>query len=329
VHSAPKIAARSLAFGVLLVVMAARCTRGDAVRGLDGDVLRSAAEIVIDDASDGALPLAEPRAVLAGSGDRTIVLDAVPPFLRVYDHAGALVGAAALKGSGPGELSRPGFGAVRGDTLWIADFGTGRAVFWTLDGPDELGREDLPTGVVAFVTGCGDRLLAVYRGRTETVSRYGILALESEGWGDRSGLSGGTGEFTPTWPDFRAVATDNGIYLYDWFNSRIQSLACDGSVRAEVDVAYPPEWKLSPKPSGMALVREHVVLFFTDRPDRSDDHTRIAVWTPGAEGVAQRTVPGDWRLHGTHGQRVWLVDNRRIPTVLGVPVDEFLQWLKL
>lgn len=63
-----------------------------------------------------------------------VVLDFVPPFVKVFDRTGNLRAAFLQKGEGPGEARRPGALAVSGDSLvLVADPGRGVLVF-DLDG---------------------------------------------------------------------------------------------------------------------------------------------------------------------------------------------------
>ncbi|HKP75400.1 MAG TPA: hypothetical protein VJT67_07630 [Longimicrobiaceae bacterium] len=84
-----------------------------------------------------------------------VVLDAVPPFVKVFDRQGHLRAAFARKGAGPGEVEAPSALAASGDTaILVADARGGLSVF-DLDG--RLKWRSRPLGIVplALAPGCG------------------------------------------------------------------------------------------------------------------------------------------------------------------------------
>lgn len=59
-----------------------------------------------------------------------VVLDAAPPYVKVYDHDGGLHAAFVRKGGGPGEIEAPAALATSGDTaILVADARGGLSVF--------------------------------------------------------------------------------------------------------------------------------------------------------------------------------------------------------
>lgn len=55
----------------------------------------------------GHPPFAEITSIVKLEGGRVLILDAVDPFIHLYDSNGELIGTAARNGKGPGELLAP------------------------------------------------------------------------------------------------------------------------------------------------------------------------------------------------------------------------------
>jgi hypothetical protein len=82
-----------------------------------------------------------------------VVLDAAPPFVKVFDHGGGLHAAFVRKGAGPGELEAPAALATSGDTaILVADAKGGLSVF-DLEG--RLKRHTRPLGIVPLAAAAG------------------------------------------------------------------------------------------------------------------------------------------------------------------------------
>jgi hypothetical protein len=319
----PKVTCRT---DLLLLVWA--CAACGDVPPVDLPPPTGLSRLLIEEDQQGPDPLADVRGIQVLSPDSMIVLDAAPPFIRLISSAGGLVTALGRRGGGPGELERPALIQIHAENLFIVDFGMGMMAVWNTRTLQEDARVPVPQNTLALATGCGNRLLAVYRGPGDGAeTRYGIAARSGDEWEDLSDLGRREINFAPTWPDFRVLADDEGVVVFDWFNSRLQQIDCSGQQRGSVPVPYPEEWRLSPKPTGMARVHGHVVLFFSDRPARVEDRTEVAVWAPGDPEVTIRRVAGDWRLHGNQQGFIWVVDSRTAPAIMAILEEDFWRWL--
>lgn len=106
---------------------------------------------------------------LSESGSHVVVLDVVPPFVKVFDRSGGLRAAFLGRGGGPEEARSPTALATAGDSLILVGDGRRLAVFG-FDGRLRGQLSGLPFFPIAATEGCdGDWLL--YGPRRETGSR--------------------------------------------------------------------------------------------------------------------------------------------------------------
>lgn len=82
-----------------------------------------------------------------------VVLDAAPPYVKVFGHDGRFQAAFARKGGGPGELRAPAALATSGDTaILVADARGGLSVF---DLTGKLKQHARPLGIVPLAAAAG------------------------------------------------------------------------------------------------------------------------------------------------------------------------------
>ena len=104
-------------------------------------------------------------ASLTPDGQRVVVLDAAPPFLRFFDRQGSLVGTAVPEGDGPGESRRPHAIAVRDSTVLV--LGAGRVTIVNFDGREIARSTELGFFPMAAARGCGADWTLLGPGPTE------------------------------------------------------------------------------------------------------------------------------------------------------------------
>lgn len=285
-----------------------------------------------------SVPLSDVRSISIAESGRVFVLDAYDPFIRVYDSEGTLLGATAEDGDGPGELRRPWTAVLSGEDYLVKD--APNIVGFSVPGLDEVDRFSTTPSSVALLRACGDRLISVYEGRDPKLVEegsgssgdeqklYGLRSWEGEAWVDISGLAPMASPFTPTYPDFRGATLGDTVVVYDWAESELALISCTGPEAGRVSVPYPEDWTITPKPTGIATVDGEVVLFYSDRPNRTENVTFVARWNPAEEAIQRWSLSGDWRLHGLQDGKLWIVDATLEPIIYGVPSGGFWRWLE-
>ncbi len=111
----------------------------------------------VDPGSEAEAFLRIQDAQFTPDGRSIVVLDASPPFVRVFNRDGSLETAFVPRGGGPGEAEFPGALAVSSDRLLLLELG--RASLLTLEGAliEDRAISFWPT---AAARGCGDDFLA-------------------------------------------------------------------------------------------------------------------------------------------------------------------------
>lgn len=307
------------------------------------ELVRSSAAVTIDgEAGD----LGQVLEVIAVTPDTILIVDAFPPFLRLFNRRGEGVGAALGEGGGPDQIAAPGFAAVRGDTLAMLAADNSLVLYWDLRAMREISRDRLEAGdvvnAVELVSAC-DGLAIVYRGRTPgsepgtalrmADARYGVRVRspgETGGWTDVSDLVRMGRVFTPNWSEFRAIGTEGGVLLFDWFAGSVQTISCTGAPTEELAIeASATSLRFPVRAQGLALPEGSVVVAARPRDVRSDPATLLFLAT-APPGMPHRALAlsGEWNLHDESAGMVWLVRNEAHPTVFGVPANALIDILR-
>ena len=139
------------AAAALLLVGAGACVRdsGAAVLGARDDRV-----VTVQATGRGEIAFVVAARMTEGAR-HVVVLDAAPPYVKVFGRDGRLAAAFARKGAGPGELQAPAALATSGDTaILVADAKGGLSVF---DLSGRLKEHTRPLGIVplAAAAGCG------------------------------------------------------------------------------------------------------------------------------------------------------------------------------
>ena len=109
----------------MLVVMLSGCARGGEVRFARPEERL----LTIQPSGPGEIAFVVAARMTEGAR-HVVVLDAAPPFVKVFDRNGRLRAAFARKGSGPGEIEAPAALATSGDTaILVADAKGGVSLF--------------------------------------------------------------------------------------------------------------------------------------------------------------------------------------------------------
>jgi hypothetical protein len=94
-----------------------------------------------------------------GNGERVVVLDYTPPYVKVFRRDGTLDTAFLAHGGGPLEMRDPAALAIAGDSLILVADGSRRVAVFTMDGQLRgEGRTEYP--VLAAASGCDGEWLA-------------------------------------------------------------------------------------------------------------------------------------------------------------------------
>lgn len=106
--------------------------------GAQGDSRPTFAELAaVTTSKDSASPSGGQLGMIASAkfvGHYIVVLDVMPPFLKLFDSSGTFIKSFANKGGGPGEMENPVAMTARGDTaITVATYG-GRFLTWNLGG---------------------------------------------------------------------------------------------------------------------------------------------------------------------------------------------------
>jgi len=127
---------------------------GGCVRDSGAAVLGARDDRVVTVRSTGRGEIAFVVAARMTEGARhVVVLDAAPPYVKVFGHDGRLQAAFVRKGGGPGELEAPAALATSGDTaILVADAKGGLSVF---DLAGRLKQHTRPLGIVPLAAAAG------------------------------------------------------------------------------------------------------------------------------------------------------------------------------
>lgn len=309
----------------------------------DPDRFAAAADIIIGTEDGGEYPITEVQGVWQTAEGAVVVMDAATPFLHYYDSDGELEWTGAREGGGPNEFDRPGRAASDGATLMVENWGTRDLVEWDLALREEHSRsENRGRNSLALTYACGGSLINVFEAVADTAQpiwpevrsiKHGektpaLRKLGSDGWESISKRPQTGFPLTPSWPDARAVPFDDAVAWFDSFGITIYLLACRGGVPDSLTFSPPAHFLEigGVRTTGISVVDDVVTVFYRPRDIRSDPPTQFFWWRPGTGATGRGTLPGDWRLHPESAGRVWVVDNRLYPQVLGIPSG---QWLGL
>jgi hypothetical protein len=301
---------------------------------IDAQALRSAAVFMTPDVDNGT-PLANPVSLLPLSADSVLVVDATDPFIRLYGAKGESRGEFGPKGQGPGEFVNAGPGVIVDGIVHLPDRGQGRIVSVRLEPHyQEVGRAAVPPSVASLFDGCGNiggivQLVRPERDPEQDVGRVQnyTIAVLAEGEWKLAAREWPPFDFVPSPPGFRVAVRDGTAAIYNFFHSRIELIDCKSGLLTEsVQVPY-PDWRIPPRPSGIAWIEDEIVLFFSGATRVLQDTTYVARWRPGSNEVSVQKLPGRFVLNGLEFSRIWLIDNTMVPTVLGVPADKFRRLL--
>ena len=93
---------------------------------------------------------------LSEGGRHVVVLDYVPPYVKVFDQNGRFERSFLRSGAGPGESRRPVALAVSGDTAILVADASGRMMVFGMNGVLRREATDTRMRVLAATAGCGD-----------------------------------------------------------------------------------------------------------------------------------------------------------------------------
>lgn len=110
------------------------------------------------------------------SGNRVIVADMAPPFVRVWHSTGRLEALMAEKGQGPHEVSGVHGVAATGNTVGVSS--QGRLITWSRDGAPIANHFVGPSRSVAVTNGCGGHWY-IYGPH---LSQHAVGSTEPYGW---------------------------------------------------------------------------------------------------------------------------------------------------
>lgn len=253
-----------------------------------------------------------------------VVLDMLPPHVKVYDSSGTGVRSFLQGGGGPGEMQMP-VAITRWDdsSVVVADV-SGRLAHWTLAGTLLSEGPGVPGLPVMGMVRCGDELV-LYGPTRDTSSPTNWTWLRAIGADlatvTRSGMSEAaeSGEIHGVGGRLYGMhaALDGAITIRHQFGSHpaVVRLACPDLTTVTRLFTLPPSVRMappspgstvvapprvaSPRPAGMTVFGEAVVLASRLVPtDQTDpDSTRIIVIRGTA--VDSLDVPGSFSLHGS------------------------------
>lgn len=253
-----------------------------------------------------------------------VVLDMLPPHVKVYDSTGTGVRSFLQGGEGPGEMQMP-VAITRWDdsSVVVADV-SGRLAHWTLDGTllaEGLGVPGLP---VMGMVRCGDELV-LYGPTRDTSIPTNWTWLRAIGADlatvTRSGMSEAaeSGEIHGVGGRLYGMhaSLDGAITIRHQFgpNPAVVRLACADLTTVTRLLTLPPSVRMAPpspgsavvapprvtgpRPAGMLVFGEAVVLASRLVPtgETDPDSTRITVFRGTV--VDSLDVPGNFTLHGS------------------------------
>ncbi|HEX2167769.1 MAG TPA: hypothetical protein VHG09_11110 [Longimicrobiales bacterium] len=263
-----------------------------------------------------------------------LIVDALEPFIHVYDPQSKLIRTAGRKGEGPGELLSPAAVAVRGDTLSIFDRHLSSVVRWSLEQLAESSRARAPANMVALSTGCSGQLVGTYQVVTSESagsfqpSGVGFYRHGNAGWTESTGRTVNRSPMIVSWTDMRLATSDSALAVFDWTRGYLHTQHCSGQMSDSVAVFVPEEWS-GAKPHGIAWSGGDLLLLYSDPPDRTSDTTYLARWNRDTDQVVTRRIPGQLRLLAIETGQVWLVDARLAPELFTVSEEMFRKWASL
>lgn len=265
-------------------------------------------------------------------GESLLVMDASPPFLRLFRGDSATL-EAGQEGRGPGEMRRPYAAERVGDELIVVDGSElDRLAPDSLTLLGSLGTS--PPNGASYTKACGDRLVQIYEGRLPSEpgvhrGNYGIRILSDSGWIDPTGLLPQVSPLTLGGPGLRAASLGDGVAFFNIYKGRLERLLCDGTTEVLAEVDLPPEWEIPHRPRGLAVMDGQVWVFVASRLQKYDFGTAVARWAPGQDRVPSRLVDADFRLFAAGEDGLWIVDNELYPQVVAIPPDSLIAALGL
>lgn len=273
--------------------------------------------------SDPTLRLGRLGAAVLVDG-AVVVLDMLPPHVKVYDSSGTGVRSFLQAGEGPGEMQMP-VAITRWDdsSVVVADV-SGRLAHWTLDGTLLAEGPGVPGLPVMGMVRCGDELV-IYGPTRDTNNPTNWAWLRAIGADlatvTRSGMSEAaeSGEIHGVGGRLYGMhaALDGAITIRHQFgpNPAVVRLTCADLTTVTRLFTLPPSVRMAPpnpgstvvapprvtgpRPAGMTVFGEAVVLASRLVPtDQTDpDSTRFTVIR--GTGVDSLDVPGSFSLHGS------------------------------
>lgn len=276
----------------------------------------------------GSVESADPDAVigmvlaarLTESGDRVVVLDFAPPYVKVFRRDGTLERAFLTAGDGPMEMRGPSALAVAGDSLILVAGGTRRLAVFGMDAQLRAeGRTPFP--VLAAVAGCDGEWIAygpaggaregmswlhrVRLGdggiRTADLAFREPLGAENVG----SGLAYGITRNADTLRVWHVLGTAPAVLGWRCGEDQPVSWPVEPlDQRGESPRRRGDAMRMAIEPgsrslSGMAAVPGGVVLAAHVVPAPGDSSTTELTLVT-ADGERTVTVPGDYTLRDTH-----------------------------
>ena len=277
-----------------------------------------------------------------GNGERVVVLDYTPPYVKVFRRDGTLDTAFLARGGGPLEMRDPAALAIAGDSLILIADGSRRVAVFTMDGQLRgEGRTGYP--VLAATAGCDGEWLtygpAFERGaRPSWLHRLRVAhgAASSEDLDFRDALGGGiisnglpygiaqSGDTTRVWH----VLTENPSVL-GWGCGERQPSAWKVSAlsRRQDPEARGQSARMTVEPgrrtlAGMAAVDGGVILAAQVVPKPGQPmQTEFTLVTPGGEQTV--AVPGAYVLRDGHPRMGVLVSTADpVPRLFTIPRDD-------
>ncbi|HSP93529.1 MAG TPA: DUF2298 domain-containing protein [Thermoanaerobaculia bacterium] len=197
--------------------------------------------VIRESAEAGAPPFSgmrEPRDAAVDSQGRIWIADFGNSRLRVFDHAGGVLGGWGGRGKGDYGFNQLCGVAIRGENLYVADTWNGRVELFTLAGERKAAAGDLfgPRGVAAapdgsvWVSDTGNKKIVQYDSSLKLIRSIGKL---------------GSGPLEFSEPVGIAVDPSGSVYVADTGNHRIQVLSAEGQFLRALPV---PGWSVGIEP---------------------------------------------------------------------------------
>jgi hypothetical protein len=303
-----------------------------------------------DGARAGWRETADPRAsiglVLAArfteSGDRIVLLDFAPPYVKVFRRDGSLERAFLSEGRGPMEMRHPAALAVAGDSAILVADGTRVAVFGMGGQLRGEGRTGFP--VLAAAAGCDGEWIAygpTFRAGNEPAWLHRLrighgpaqtVDLEfRDALGDRmigSGLAYGIARNSDTVRVWHVLTEKPAVLGWGCGQARPDAWAVKAldqrgeSPRRQGDAVRMAIEPGSRSLSGMAAVPGGVVLAAQVVPGPGDSATTELTLVTAA-GERTVSVPGDYTLRDSHPRHGVLVSTTDpTPRLFTISIDD-------